>query len=99
MTTTSQQPATHEERAWALAQAVQHEVANGAKVEAQSELAATVVTGSTPNHTAHLILTIFTFTLWSPMWLLALLTQHERRTVLAVDPWGRVHRTQGPRRN
>lgn len=89
-----------EQRAFLLAQRVQAEVTGRrkARVESQTEYSAVIVRGRRPNHVAHLIGSIVTFGVWLPVWVGACIVQQERRVALAVDPYGNVSETVGPRK-
>jgi hypothetical protein len=77
-----------DERKEALARLVTSQLANGARVESQSDYQAVLVRGHRPNNTLHLILTLVTFGLWGIVWLLVALLGGEKREVASVDEWG-----------
>lgn len=77
-----------DERKEALARMVTAQVANGARVESQSDYQAVLVHGHRLNNTLHLILTIVTFGLWGIVWLLVAIFGGEKREVASVDEWG-----------
>lgn len=75
-----------------IAKAVHSEVVAGGRVESHSDYNAVVVHGKKPNHVLHLILTIFTCFIWSPVWIILALVQKERRVMLSLDPYGNLVR-------
>ena len=79
-------------RRQALAMAVAQEVGAGGRVESQTDTNAIIVRGSKPNHTAHLIGSIFSCGLWLCVWPFFAVFQKEHRTALQVDPYGQVLR-------
>ncbi|MCM6775002.1 hypothetical protein NDR87_26515 [Nocardia sp. CDC159] len=87
-------PMSMNQRRQALAVALATEVARGGRVESQTDLNAVIVTGSTPNHTLHLILTLVTCFTWSPVWLVLAIVQKEHRASIRVDEYGQVLRQQ-----
>jgi hypothetical protein len=79
---------TDEQRKKVLADAIQREVVQGARVESQSEFQAVTVLGHRPNHTLHAIITFFTCGLWGIVWIVIALTGGEKRTMITVDDYG-----------
>ncbi len=77
-----------DERKEALARMITAQVANGKRVESQSDYQAVLVHGHRLNNTLHLILTIVTFGLWGIVWLLVAIFGGEKREVASVDEWG-----------
>jgi hypothetical protein len=77
-----------DERKEALARLVTAQVANGARVESQSDYQAVLVHGHRLNNTLHLILTLVTLGVWGIVWLLLALFGGEKREVASVDEWG-----------
>ena len=77
-----------------LAQAIQREVAAGARVESRTDTDAIIVTGKPVNHVLHLILTLVTCLMWGVVWIVLALTGGEKRVALQVDPYGSVLRQQ-----
>lgn len=94
MTEQDAQPATDSYRQQQLANAVQVEVARGARVESQTAYNAVLRKGGTTNHTLHLILTIVTLGFWSLVWItLAIINMVSKATILlSVDQFGNVLR-------
>jgi hypothetical protein len=75
-----------------LALAVAGQVSRGYRVESQSPLSATLVKGRRPNHLLHLILTLISCLLWSPVWIALAILGREQRITLTVDQYGQVLR-------
>jgi hypothetical protein len=80
-----------EERADRLNQAITLAVADRWQVESRSQHQAVLTSGSPTNHLLHFLVTVFTFGLWLPFWLLMALTSTQKRTVATVDESGVVH--------
>lgn len=76
------------ERRRRLAHHVASAVANGRRVETQSDFQAVLVRGHRPNHVLHLILSLVTFGLWVPVWLVLTVAGGEKRELLSVDEFG-----------
>jgi hypothetical protein len=72
----------------ALARLMTNEIAQGARVESQSDFQAILVRGHRLNNTLHLILTLLTAGLWGFVWIALALFGGEKRSVAAVDEWG-----------
>jgi hypothetical protein len=72
----------------ALARLVTNEIAQGARVESQSDFQAVLVRGHRLNNTLHLILTLLTVGVWAIVWIALALFGGEKRSVAAVDEWG-----------
>jgi hypothetical protein len=66
------------------------------RVETRGQTSAVVVFGKPVNHVLHLLLTIFTCTLWGPVWLLVAAFSGERRTTVSVDQYGVASQHQAP---
>jgi hypothetical protein len=79
-----------DERKQLLAQTVQNQVAQGARVESQSDFNAVLVKGHRVNHVLHLILTFFTLGLWVFVWLGLVIFGGEKRATANVDEFGNV---------
>jgi hypothetical protein len=77
-----------EERKELLARTVQGQVANGARIESQSDFQAVVVRGKPVNHVLHLILTLVTLTLWGWVWIALAIFGGEKRSMVTVDEYG-----------
>jgi hypothetical protein len=89
------QPMSPQQRAFMLQDYLARCVTNGARVELQlSPFDAQVAwpKGKGPNHILHLLLTLFTFGLWLPVWMIIGLVgpSPATRFVVAVDEWGQV---------
>lgn len=79
---------SQDQRKEILARLVTGQVADGARVESQSDYQAVLVRGHRLNNTLHLILTVVTFGLWGLVWLAVALIGGEKRSVASVDEWG-----------
>jgi hypothetical protein len=77
-----------EERKELLARTISGQIANGSRVESQSDFQAVVVKGKPVNHVLHLILTLVTFLLWSPVWIAMAIFGGEKRAMVTVDEYG-----------
>jgi hypothetical protein len=71
-----------------LARLVVAQVAQGARVETQSDYQAVLVRGHRPNNTLHLVLTLVTAGVWGIVWIALALIGGEKRSVGSVDEWG-----------
>ena len=78
------------ERRRALAQAVVRSVAEGWRVESQTNEMAVLVRGRRPNHVLHVILSVITIGIWLAVWAIVGLISGEKRRVLTVDEFGNV---------
>jgi hypothetical protein len=81
---------TADERKALLSQQVQLLVAQGRRVESQSDFQSVLVQGKPINHTLHLIITLVTCGIWGLVWLVIALTGGERREMIVVDEFGIV---------
>ena len=81
---------SEEQRKELLSQHISFQVAQGARVESQSDFQAVLVYGHRVNHVLHLAITIFTCLLWGLVWLVLGVTRGEKRQVVQVDPWGNI---------
>lgn len=79
-----------DERKQLLARAINTQIAQGARIESQSDYQAVIVKGKHVNHILHLILTLVTFFIWSIVWLALVITGGEKRSIVAVDEYGNV---------
>jgi hypothetical protein len=79
---------TPDERKEALARLISSQVAQGFRVESQSDFQAVLVKGKNTNHVLHLILTLITFGLWAIVWIAVAVFGGEKREILSVDEWG-----------
>jgi hypothetical protein len=81
------------ERHEILRDAVSEMLAGGnCRVESTAPYTAVLVTGQRVNHVLHLLLSLLTFGLWLPVWLILIAFGGERRHVVAVDTCGNVTR-------
>lgn len=78
-----------DERKAALAQSIAREVANGGRVESQSDYQAIVVKGKKVNHLLHFFIGIFTLGgWWLFAWLPLVIFGGEKREIVQVDDYG-----------
>lgn len=82
---------TAEERKELLARTIAGHVAQGWRVESQSDYQAVLVTGHRVNHVLHLILTIITALIWGIVWIALVIFGGEKRALVAVDEFGNVN--------
>jgi hypothetical protein len=73
-----------------LARTVAGQIATGGRVQSQSDYQAVVLHGQPVNHVLHLVLTIFTATLWAPVWVCLAIFGGETRSLITVDEYGNV---------
>lgn len=78
------------ERKALLANTLQGQVANGARIESQGDFQAVVVRGHRVNHLLHFLIGIFTLGLWWLVWLVIAITGGEKRQMITVDQFGNV---------
>ena len=81
---------SQDERRALLAQQVQFLVAQGRRVESQSEFQAVLVRGKPVNHTLHAILVIITCGIWILVWPVIAGTGGESRELVIVDEFGNI---------
>lgn len=75
----------------ALAEAVRRHVKSGCRVETATDYQVVRVKGKRPNHTLHLLLSVFTVTIWAFLvWLPLAIFKREHRKVLQVSPRGHI---------
>ncbi len=79
-----------EQRKEMLAQHISFSVAQGARVESQSDFQAVLIYGHRVNHVLHAIITLFTCLIWGVIWLVLGITRGERREIVQVDNWGNI---------
>jgi hypothetical protein len=77
-----------DERKELLARTVTGQLASGARIESQSDYQAVVVRGKPVNHVLHLIITLVTLLLWTPVWIVMAIVGGEKRSVVTVDEYG-----------
>lgn len=80
-----------EERKKLLAQAINSQVIQGARVESQSDFQAIFVKGKPVNHILHLIISLVTCGLWLFVWAALALIGGEKRYVAQVDDYGNTN--------
>ena len=81
---------TVDQRKELLAQHISFQIAQGGRVESQSDFQAVIVYGHRVNHVLHLVITLFTCLLWGLVWLVLGITHGERREMVQVDRWGNL---------
>ncbi|HSS41279.1 MAG TPA: hypothetical protein VLK37_01870 [Solirubrobacterales bacterium] len=81
---------TDAERKGLLANTLQGQVANGARIESQGDFQAVVVRGHRVNHLLHFLIGIFTLGLWWLVWIVLAITGGEKRQMISVDQFGNV---------
>ncbi len=79
---------TAEERKEALARQIAGRVAQGLRVETQSDFQAVMIHGKVVNHVLHLILTFMTLGVWALIWIALVALGGEKRELVQVDEWG-----------
>lgn len=73
--------------------ALMWEQSQGARIESVGGRSAVIVTGHKANHVLHLVLTLFTFGLWLPGWLImAAINGNEKRWLISLGPDGVLHK-------
>src|SRR4051794_9962148 len=77
-----------EQRKELLARTVSTQVANGARIESQSDHQAVVLKGKGVNHVLHLILTLVTLGTWGIVWIALAAFGGEKRAMVTVDEYG-----------
>lgn len=77
-----------EERKEMLARAIHTQVAQGARVESQSDFSAVLVKGHRPNHVLHFFIGLVTLGFWWLVWIVLALVGGEKRMAVTVDEWG-----------
>lgn len=85
---------TADERKAALARLIAQQVAQGARVESQSDYQAVLISGRRVNHLLHLVLTVLTAGLWLLVWIYLAVTGGEKRSMAQVDEWGNATLTR-----
>jgi hypothetical protein len=81
----------NEERKKLLAQAINYQVIQGARVESQSDFQAVLVKGKPINHLLHLTITMLTCGMWGIVWIVLGLMGGEKRYVAQVDEYGNTN--------
>jgi len=80
-----------EERKAALARAVATEVRAGWHIQSQTDFQAVLVKGKRTSHGVHLFASIFTATLWVPVWIFMIFKNRDKHRVIDVDVYGNVN--------
>lgn len=89
-TTGGRTESSSRERKELLGRHITSMVAQGYRVESQSDFQAVMVKGKDVNHILHLILSLVTAGLWLLVWLLLVATGGEKRSMITVDEFGNV---------
>jgi hypothetical protein len=76
------------DRPRALANSIRQHVAQGWRVESQTDTDAILVRGQRCNHVLHLILSLVTFGIWAIVWIIMAIISGERRMSISVDEFG-----------
>ena len=84
------QPMPDTERKRRLSQNVATALAQGWRVESQSDELAVLIKGRRPNHVLHLILSLLTLGVWLLVWLGLVIFGGEKRRTLSIDQFGAV---------
>jgi len=81
---------TAAERKALLANTLQGQVANGARIESQGDFQAVVVRGHRVNHLLHFLIGLLTLGFWWLVWIVIAITGGEKRQMITVDQFGNV---------
>ena len=84
-------PADPDTRKAALARTVANQVRDGWHVQSQTDYQAVLVKGKRTSHGVHLFASIFTATLWVPVWIVMIFRNRDRHRVVDVDAYGNVN--------
>ena len=79
-----------DERKASLARTVSNLLAQGRRVESQSDYQAVLARGKRTSHGLHLFLTIITAGLWGFVWIGMVFVNRDRREIVNIDEWGNV---------
>ena len=93
ITATHSQPVSHksvDERKQLLARTIQSQIAQGARVESQSDFQVVLITGRRPNHVLHFVVGLVTLGFWWLVWAGIALFGGEKRQIAQVDEFGNV---------
>jgi hypothetical protein len=77
-----------EERKELVARTLTGQLANGARIESQSDYQAVVLRGKPVNHVLHLIISCVTLSFWVPVWIVMAVVGGEKRSMVTVDEYG-----------
>lgn len=77
-----------EERKAILEKRIIDETRTGWHVRHQSSYFVALVRGKKPNHILHLLLSLITFGIWLPVWLILGLTMEEKIQTIEIDTFG-----------
>lgn len=78
------------ERKVILEQQILRSIAQGARIQSQSDTTVVMIFGKPINHLLHFIIGIFTLGLWWIMWIALALSGGEHRQTITVDEFGKV---------
>lgn len=81
---------TGDERKGSLANAIQTQVAGGARIESQSDFQAVLIRGHRVNHLLHFVIGVVTIGLWWIVWIFMAALGGEKRQMVSVDEFGNV---------
>lgn len=79
-----------DERKALLARAIAGHVAQGGRIESQSDFQAVLVFGKPVNHVLHLIITLVTCLIWGIVWIVLVASAGESRKMIEIDAYGNV---------
>jgi hypothetical protein len=82
------EPVPHVDRSRALANSIRQHVAQGWRVESQTDTDAILVRGQRCNHVLHLLVSVLTFGIWVIVWIFMAIANAERRMSISVDDFG-----------
>lgn len=83
---------TEAERKRMLAQAIQTEVVQGARVESHQDFQAVLISGKPVNHLLHAVIALLTCGVWLLVWLGLGIIGGETRVLIVIDEYGNVLR-------
>jgi len=86
----SDEKPTSEQRKEALARQISNKVAQGYRVQSQSDYQAVLSKGSAVNHGLHGVLSLVTLGTWLIVWIPLALLSGEKREMATVDEFGHV---------
>ena len=86
----SEKPTT-EKRKEALARQISNKIAQGYRVQSQSDYQAVLSKGTPVNHVLHGVLSLLTLGTWLIVWIPVALFSGEKREMASVDEFGHVN--------
>jgi hypothetical protein len=84
-------PKTDSERKEILNRRIIKDVANGFRLEAQTDFQAVLGYGKNANHILHLLLSLLTFGFWIIVWIIAAISSRKKTIILSIDEFGNAH--------